>query len=181
MANAGLDIATDPADIDEGAVRRTLEAEGAGAEEIALALARGKAAAVAPRHPQAAIIAADQILVCDGRLFEKPRDRAAALDQLRALQGRSHQLVSAVVLCQGGAELWSGVDTATLTLRPLDDADLADYLDVAGDAALASVGAYQIEGPGIRLFERVDGDVFTIQGLPLLMLLAALRENEIAD
>jgi septum formation protein len=123
------------------------------------------------------VLGADQTLACGDRRFSKPADRAAAAEQLRGLRGRTHELHSAIALVRDGEALFELVDTARLTMRDFSDRFLEDYLDMAGDAALASVGGYQLEGIGIHLFERVEGDYFTILGLPLLPLLAFLRRN----
>lgn len=174
---AGLAVAVDPAAIDEGEVKRSLKAEGAPPERAAETLAEWKAQTVSRRHPGALVLGADQILACDGAWFDKPADRAAARAQLRALRGRSHELLSAALLVRDGARLWHAVGRARLAMRPFGDGFIEDYLAAVGDAALQSVGAYQVEGRGIQLFERIEGDWFTILGLPLLPLLAVLREH----
>jgi septum formation protein len=164
-----------PADIDE----RSLET-GAGAaspDAIAALLARAKASRVARLRPGRLILGADQTLALGARRFAKPLDRAAARAQLRALSGRPHELHSAISFVQDAAVLFEYVATARLTMRSLSDRFLDLYVDAVGDAATASVGAYQIEGPGIQLFERVDGDYFTILGLPLLATLDFLRRR----
>ena len=175
LAAAGVSIDLRPADIDE----RALEA-GAMSEEpasIAAHLARAKAAVVAGSHPGRLVLGADQTLALEGEQFSKPADRVAARAQLRALCGRTHELHSAIAFVQGAAVLFEHVDTARLTMRAFSDQFLDRYLDAVGTAAMASVGAYQIEGPGIQLFERVDGDYFTVLGLPLLPALDFLRRR----
>ncbi|HEY1747481.1 MAG TPA: Maf family nucleotide pyrophosphatase [Xanthobacteraceae bacterium] len=175
LAAAGVPVDAHAADIDE----RRLEAEAASmpAAEIAALLARAKALSVAKSFPGRLILGADQILTFDGKRFAKPADRAAARAQLRAFAGRTHELHSAVTLVQDEATLFQHADAARLTMRSFSDKFLDRYLVAAGDAVTASVGAYQLEGAGIQLFERIEGDYFTILGLPLLPTLDFLRRN----
>ena len=172
---AGIPITEHAADLDE----RGLETHAASQAPTAIAahLARAKASSVAKSHPGRLILGADQILALGGRHFAKPADRAAASAQLRALSGRTHELHSAIAFVQDGAALFEYLGTARLTMRPLSDHFLDLYLDAIGDAVTASVGAYQVEGPGIQLFERLDGDYFTILGLPLIAVLDFLRRR----
>jgi septum formation protein len=142
-------------------------------------LAELKALRISSRRPGAFIIGADQILVCNGVLFEKPANRAAAETQLRTLSGASHELVSAVCVARDGGVIWHHIDTAQLTMRVLSEDFIKAYLDAAGAEILANVGAYALEGLGAQLFARVRGDYFTILGLPLLPLLDFLREHNI--
>lgn len=181
LQNAGLEVVADPADIDEGAVKDAMRQQGAAVEAVALELATRKAQAVAARHPDALVIGADQMLDTGGTWFDKPADRTAAARQLAALAGRAHRLISATVVIEGGRDVWHITDPATLHMRPLSPAYIAHYLDRIGPAALGSVGAYQLEGLGAQLFTRIDGDYFTILGLPLLPLLAFLRQQGIID
>lgn len=177
LSAAGLVFAVDPADIDESATKDRLLRAGAAPAEIAEALAREKAAAVAARRPDDVVIAADQVLALGDRLFDKPRDMAEAADHLRALRGRRHTLWSAAVLRRGDAVLWAGVEPAHLDMRAFSDAFLASYLGAAGESVLSSVGAYALEGLGAHLFAGIEGDHFTVQGLPLFALLDALRAH----
>jgi septum formation protein len=174
LRNAGLDFAAEPARIDEDAVRQSLVAEGAGPRDIADALAGMKAARVSARRPGALVIGSDQVLVYAGELFAKPDTVEAARAQLMVLRGRSHELLSAVVVCREGRPLWRHVGEARLRMRDFSDDWLDGYLVRNGEAALGSVGAYRIEEEGVRLFSAIDGDYFTILGLPLLPLLSWL-------
>jgi septum formation protein len=172
---AGVPVEICPADIDERGVEvgAPLQAPVA----IAALLAREKAAVIAGRNRGRLVLGADQTLSLDGRRFTKPADRTAARAQLRALSGRSHELYSAIAFVQDGVVLFEHVGVARLTMRAVSDRFLDDYLDAVGDAATASVGAYQLEGLGIQLFERLDGDYFTVLGLPLITALDFLRRH----
>jgi septum formation protein len=177
LGNAGLDFEAIPTDIDERGVQ---EASGlSNPREIALLLAREKAKAVSIRYPGRHVVGADQTLALGERLFTKPAGRAQAMAQLRDLAGRSHELNSAVAVARDGGILFEDVSVARMTMRPLNDAQISAYLNEAGDAVTSSVGAYQLEGLGVHLFERIDGDHFTILGLPLLPLLAFLRRERL--
>jgi septum formation protein len=172
---AGLRFEQRPARIDEDAIKAGARAEGVAADECALALAGLKAARV--RDPDALVIGADQLLVCEGASFDKPRDRAAARAQLEALRGRRHTLVTAVICQRGGQEVWRHVARPVLQMRRFSDAFLDAYLEAEGDVVLSSVGAYRVEGPGIQLFEQIEGEHAAILGLPLLALLGFLRQH----
>ena len=179
LAAAGLRFEIRPANIDE----RDVEAKAGNSDAAAAArlLARAKAQAVSAQRPGQLVLGADQTLARGATRFSKPSDRDKATEQLRALRGRTHELHSAVALVRDSTVLFDCVDTARLTMRDISDRFLSDYLEMAGDAALHSVGAYQLEGIGIHLFERIEGDYFTILGLPLLPLLAYLRQHQYVD
>jgi len=172
---AGIPVEVCPADLDE----RALEARAPLQAPVAIAafLAREKALAVARQHPGRLVVGADQTLSLDGKRFAKPADRSEADIQLRTLCGRAHELYSAVAFVQDGAVLFEYVDAAHLTMRSFSPRFLDAYLDAAGAAATASVGGYQLEGLGVQLFERVDGNYFTVLGLPLLTVLDFLRRH----
>jgi septum formation protein len=177
LTNAGIGFEAVPADIDERAVQQASGLVTPG--EIAALLAREKALSVSSRLPGKYVIGADQTLALDSRLFSKPSGRARAAEQLRALAGRAHELHSAVAVARDGKILFGNVATARMTMRPLDETGIDAYLDAVGEAVTSSVGAYQLEGLGVHLFERIEGDHFTILGLPLLPLLAFLRSERL--
>ena len=177
LANAGIGFEAVTAEIDERAVQQASGLSAPG--EIASLLAREKALSVSARQPGKFIIGADQTLALGERLFSKPAGRAQAAEQLRALAGRRHELHSAVAVVRDGKILFEAVAIAGMTMRRLGDAEIDVYLDEAGDAVTSSVGAYQLEGLGVHLFERIEGDHFTILGLPLLPLLAFLRSERL--
>ena len=179
LENAGLVFAAIGSNVDERAAEAPLLEAGAAPEDIAAVLAEAKALDVSERHPEALVIGGDQVLGFEGERYTKPDDMAAARRQLLKLQGATHQLHSALVIAQGGETLWRHLSTAQMTIRPLEPADVGRYLAEVGERALSSVGCYQLEGPGVQLFERIDGDYFTVLGLPLLPLLARLREEGI--
>ena len=176
---AGVRLLVDPAHVDETELRASFLAEGMGAREIADALAALKAERISHRHAGLLVLGADQVLDCGGRLFEKPHDMAEARAQLRALSGRSHTLVSAVAAAREGAVIWRHVDTAKLLMRTLSPEFIDGYLAAAGAGVLSSVGAYALEDLGAQLFSRLEGDYFTVLGLPLLPLLEFLRTHGI--
>jgi septum formation protein len=173
LAGAGITFDAAPADIDERGIqqRSNLTAPG----DIAALLAEQKAAFVSLRHPGRYVVGADQTLSVGDRLFNKPAGREQAAQQLRDLAGKTHELHSAIAVACDGATLFSHVSVAHMTMRQLDDAAIDTYLDAAGDKVTTSVGAYQLEGLGVHLFELIEGDHFTILGLPLLPLLKFLR------
>jgi septum formation protein len=172
LAASGVAFEARPAAIDE----RRIEAEMAGAApaEVALALARAKALGVA--EPALPVLGSDSLVVIDGKRFDKPADRAEAADHLRAFSGRAMELHSAVAIARGGQLVWAHAALATLRVRELSEQFIADYLDAEWPAVAGCVGVFRIEGRGVQLFESIDGDHFTVLGMPLLAVLAALRD-----
>lgn len=177
LANAGIAFEAVKAEIDERAVQQASSLSAPG--DIAALLAREKALPVSARLSGRLVMGADQTLALGERLFSKPSSRAQAAEQLRALDGRSHQLHSAVAVARDGKILFESADMARMTMRRLGEAEIAAYLNEVGPAVTTSVGAYQLEGLGVHLFERIEGDHFTILGLPLLPLLAFLRSERL--
>ena len=175
LANAGIPFEAIPAELDERAIQLASALSAPG--EIAGLLARDKALFVSEKHPDRFVVGADQTLALDQRLFSKPAGRAQAAEQLRALAGQSHELHSATAVARDGEILFEDVSIARMTMRRLDGSAIRAYLDTAGEAVPTSVGAYQLEGLGVHLFERIEGDHFTILGLPLLPLLKFLRSQ----
>jgi septum formation protein len=173
LANAGISFEAVPADIDERSVQKNSGLSAPG--EIAGLLAREKACFVSSKNPGRYVVGADQTLALGSRLFSKPAGRAQAADQLRLLAGGTHELHSAVAVARNGKIVFSDVSVARMTMRRLDESAIEAYLDQAGQAVTTSVGAYQLEGLGVHLFERIEGDHFTILGLPLPPLLAFMR------
>jgi len=177
LANAGISFDAVPADIDERSVQENSGLSAPG--EIAGLLAREKACFVSSKNSGRYVIGADQTLALGNRLFSKPAGRAQAAEQLRLLAGHTHELHSAVAVARDGKVLFSDVSVARLTMRALSGAEIRAYLDEAGEAVTSSVGAYQLEGLGVHLFDRFEGDHFTILGLPLLPLFAFLRRERL--
>jgi septum formation protein len=176
LQQAGLVFSAQPAQLDERSLEQQVLDEGGDGRDVALLLAQKKAAAVSSAHRGDWVIGADQTLSLGTELLHKPGDRAGAVAQLERLRGKTHRLHAGVALLRDGQIVWSDVQTAELTMRDFSEAERDDVLAREGEAALTSVGGYRLEGPSIRLFETVSGDYFTILGLPLLPLLAALRE-----
>ena len=177
LENAGLDFEALPADIDERGVQTNSGLSAPG--EIASLLAREKALFISRQKPGRYVVGADQTLALGQRMFSKPAGRAQAAEQLGLLAGQTHELHSAVSVARNGEILFDDVSVARMTMRPLAAGEIAAYLDQAGAAVTTSVGAYQLEGLGVHLFERIEGDHFTILGLPLLSLLAFLRRERL--
>jgi septum formation protein len=177
LANAGISFEAVPADIDERALQKNSGLSAPG--EIAGLLAREKACFVSSKNPGRHVVGADQTLALGNRLFSKPTGRAQAADQLRLLAGGTHELHSAVAVARDGKVVFSDVSVARLTMRALTGSEIRAYLDEAGEAVTSSVGAYQLEGLGVHLFDYFEGDHFTILGLPLLPLLAFLRREQL--
>ncbi len=179
LTSAGIEFVVQPSDIDEAAVRQVLDSPGATMPpaDVALVLAEAKAAAIAEQNPDKLIIGADQVLDLEGEILSKPGSIADAHRQLKALRGRTHELHSGVCCVRGDKTLWRHTASASLTVREFSDRFLQDYLNREGEKVCQSVGAYQLEGRGAQLFSKIDGDYFTILGMPLLPLLNFLRET----
>jgi len=177
LESAGVAFEAIASDVDESEIKAAGRAAGDDVAQTALRLARAKAESVAAARPEALVIGAVQMLDLDGAWFDKPVDAAAARRQIEALRGRTHVLHSALVLLGPGGAIWSHVEPARLTMRAFSPAFLDAYLDDVGADALKSVGGYFLEGLGVQLFERVEGDFFTVLGLPMTPLLTALREE----
>ncbi len=179
LENAGLRFTVRPAYVDEEEIKRSAQAENSAGHEAALLLADMKAYRVSRREPDALVIGADQILVCDGKWFGKPVDLAMAAEHLRRLRGKTHELATAVVVHHGGTRIWQHVDRPCLTMRDFSEELAGRYLELESKRLLTSVGAYRLEGPGMQLFEKIEGDFFSILGLPLLPLLGFLRQHKL--
>ena len=177
LVNAGINFEAVPAEIDERAVQQASHLAAPG--DIAALLAREKSLSVSVRLSGRFVVGADQTLAFGSRLFSKPAGRAQAAEQLHALAGGAHELHSAVAVARGGKILFETVTSARMTMRRLSETEIEAYLDEAGEAVATSVGAYQLEGLGVHLFERIEGDHFTILGLPLLPLLGFLRSERL--
>ena len=179
LAAAGVAFTVEAADVDEPAIRKTLLAAKSAATppQIADALARAKAEDVSQRHKGSLVIGGDQVLALGTELLTKAKDEAAARATLKKFRGMTHELHSAVALAVDGRVLWTHTGTARLKMRDFSDAFLEEYLTRAGDRIGQSVGAYELEGLGVQLFDNIEGDYFTILGLPLLPLLAELRAH----
>ena len=181
LEGAGLVVTVRPAPIEEAAVKQAVRADSGEmpAGDLAAILAQAKAVSVSEADPAALVIGADQILSLDGRIFDKPSSMDEARENLVVLRGRTHVLHTAAACARGGEVIWHHQADASLTMRDFSNEFLGRYLATAGETVLNSVGAYQLEGPGAHLFSQVDGDYFTVLGLPLLPLLAFLRSERI--
>jgi|TARA_B100000315_G_C14546991_1_gene573741 septum formation protein len=177
LRGVGLKFATRPSEVDEDQPKAAMRA--AGAEAVARALAELKARHIAAQMPGKLVIGADQLLDCNGDWFDKARDREEASEQLRLLRGKEHRLATAVCVFEGETCLWSYTCSPRLRMRDFSDAYIESYLQATGDAALGCVGAYRLEGLGAHLFDEIEGDYFSILGLPLLPLLGFLRARGI--
>ena len=175
LEQAGIAFEIQSAAIDEPAIRQAAQAEGASADDIAVLLAEMKGERIAAENPDAMIIASDQLLVCDGVIYGKPRDIAESKAQILSLSGKRHQLISAVMLFDKGRRIWHHIARPELTFHQLDEKEVDDYLAYFGDNALYSPGSYFLEGPGIHLFADIFGDYYSILGLPLLAVIPQLK------
>ncbi len=178
---AGVEFTAQPASIDERAVEQTLLQSDLDSGDIALVLAQAKALSISEENREAIVIGSDQTLTFENKLLHKPENMEEARRRLLLLSGRTHQLTSAIALAKGGEIIWQFADTSTIKFRKLDPAFVGRHLASVGEVALTSVGAYQIEGLGVNLFEKIDGDFFSVMGLPIIPLLDELRNLEIID
>lgn len=177
LQGVGLQFSALPANVDEASVKDSLQAEGATAKNVAEALADLKALKISQQNPDALVIGGDQTLDCNGVWFDKPPDRAHLIGHLTALSGNQHSLFAAICVFRDGQRLWGTVQTANMTMRHLSATEIESYADAVGEEVLGSVGGYRLEGLGASLFERIEGDYFTVLGLPLLPLLGFLRQH----
>ncbi|MDE1986901.1 MAG: Maf family protein [Alphaproteobacteria bacterium] len=181
LREAGVPFEVRPAGVDEDEIKTSLLAEGAGPAAIADALAELKAVRVSTKHPQTLVLGCDQVLVFEGKVVDKSPNLIEARALLQRLRGKQHVLVTSCVLAKGGSVIWRRREEAALRMRPFGDKFLEDYLSAEGEAILSSVGCYHLEGRGAQLFEQVQGDYFAVLGLPLIPLLAALREHGVIE
>lgn len=181
LTAAGLAFRIVVPDVDELAIQKAFLKDNGQLDpgDVAELVARAEAEEISARFPGALVIGADQVLSLDGKILHKPKDPDAARDTLFALRGKTHQLHSAVALAEEGQVTWTHIETAHLTMRPFSSQFLGRYLAAAGPQVYQSVGAYQLDGLGIQLFDRIEGDYLSILGLPLLLLLARLREKRV--
>ena len=175
LANAGVPFTVNAASVDETAIKKSVRITSADAAVIAEILAATKAQQVSRNHGDNLIIGADQMLACDGEWFDKPTSLRDARNHLVKLRGKTHELISAVCVVQGGAVLWHHIARARMTMRPFSEDFIDKYVDKMGDSIMTTVGGYELEGIGAQLFSRVEGDYFTVLGMPLLPLLDFLR------
>jgi septum formation protein len=174
MTNAGLNFTVEKPRVDEEAIKAALCAEKAAPRDIADALAEYKARKVSQKHPNALVLACDQVLAFEGKIFDKPRSETEAKTQIQALSGEKHQLLSAAVIYEGGKPLWRHVGVVRLTMREVSEAYLDAYIARNWDEIRHCVGAYQLEKEGVRLFSKIEGDYFTVLGMPLVEILSYL-------
>lgn len=177
LKNAGLEFEVITRPVDEAEIKASMQANGATISEIADSLAEAKARRVSSQHP-GLVIGADQILDFGGQIFDKPVNMEDARARLIQMRGQRHQLVGGCVICDNGLPVWRNLSISTLTMRNFSDRFLDEYVAREGDAILSSVGAYRLEGPGIQLFSKIEGDYFAILGLDLLPILAFLRQRK---
>lgn len=175
LANAGVPFTASAASVDEEAIKASMQATGADVADVAELLAATKAQQVSRNHENSLVIGADQMLACDGEWFDKPANPLAARNQMEKLRGRTHELISAVCVVRDGDVLWHHIERARITMRPFSDAFTDQYIDKMGENISATVGGYELEGLGAQMFSRIEGDYFTILGMPLLPLLDFLR------
>lgn len=174
LRNAGIEVAIEPARIDEEMIRRSLEAEGAHPRDVADALAESKALKISRKNPDALVLGCDQVAELDRQILSKPDSPEQAVEQLSRLSGQTHRLLSAAVICQGVKPIWRHVGVVRLTMRELSPAYVQDYVSRNWDSIRWSVGAYKLEEEGVRLFSKIEGDYFTVLGLPLMELTSYL-------
>jgi septum formation protein len=175
LENAGVAFEVEAASIDEDAVKQSLKAEGASVEQAAETLAELKARRISARHPGVLVLGSDSMLECEGRWFDKAESVEEAREHLQAMRGTTHRLVTSAVLVRDEGRIWHHTAVASMTMRNFSDAWLDGYLEDIGERACASVGCYQVEGQGLQLFARIDGDFFAIVGLPMVQVLDQLR------
>lgn len=181
LRNAGVSLETVIARVDEDSIKSALLSDGAPARDVADALAEMKARRVAVKNPEALVLGADQVLVCEGKMFDKPDSIDAARSQLQALRGKTHELLSAAVIVEDGTPVWRHIGRAQLMMRPFSDEFLENYLQKHAEDLFTTVGAYKLEAEGSKLFTRVQGDYFSVLGLPLLEILGFLRTRGICQ
>lgn len=181
LMSAGLSFAVEPSDLDENPIKKMEAGKGSSAEQVAQVLALAKAHSISQRYPGSLVIGCDQMLDCEGTWYDKPATDAIVAEQLTSLRGKTHKLISAVSVVRDGKELWNTIGVTQLTMRNFSDSFLYDYIDKVGRLVKGSVGAYHFEGLGIQLFEKIEGDYFTILGLPLLPLLEFLRNEGLVE
>ncbi len=177
LTGAGLKFSAKAANIDESSIKESAHAQGLSSLDTATLLAEIKAKKISLNQKNIFVLGSDQLLDCEGRWFSKPKTRNQAFENLKFLSGKSHRLFTAAVICENGQRLWQHTESSTITLRSLDDGEIDTYLDMMGDAAFFSPGSYMIEGLGAQIISRIDGCFYSVLGLPLLQLLAFLRDH----